>query len=117
MKKMVRTKQIWGKAMTEETALNSSKTKITKERKAQTFSLYPKDGICSHATCFSTRAALRVDHFGSAVTILDKLCCNVVELKWLKMFCQQAADGVVFIMDGLVEGEGWSQPYNISIWN
>lgn len=49
-----------------------------------------------------------VGHFGSAVTILDKRCCNVVELKWLKMFCQQAADGVVYIMDKLVEGEGRS---------
>lgn len=109
MKKMVRTKQIWSNAMTEETALNSSKTKITEEGKAKTFTLSPKDGICSHATCFSTRAALCVGHFGSAVTILDKRCCNVVELKWLKMFCQQAADGMVYIMDRLVEGEGRSQ--------
>lgn len=67
-------------AMTEETPLNSGETNATQERKTQTFPLSPEDGICSHAARFSTRAALCVGHFGSAVTILDKRRCDAVDV-------------------------------------
>lgn len=57
---------------TPSTLFERSAKQTTELRNALLFTLVPRVGICSHATCFSTRAASCVGHFGSAITILDE---------------------------------------------